>query len=1076
MKFRKIVSFWFSALVILSMSMTLVSSVSAAPPPNVKAQGGGVELNYDPDTGQLISVRAPSGGVSASAAGNLGALGFVNMYASAFGLSDPANELTEQSVKTYGNETVTRYQQVYQGVPVFGGALAVTTDANGALAAMAGKISKGLSVDVAPTVTPDQAISAAQAVTLKTYMETYKLKAENLSFSTPVLQVYDEKMFTDPTLGAQLVWKVDATATNGAPVHEVVLVNAQVGIVAAHYNKIDAQWNIPPATAVAKKQLPSSNVTAMVGGTPLWSIWSAGNVSLTDAQLTTLVAGAAGCADGIGALCTDWQASDAKTYALDVYNFYWIHHARDSIDGAGMRLKSVVSYCSVYACPYYNAFWDGAKMVYGDFMAVDDVAAHELTHGVTENTSGLIYMFQSGAINESLSDVWGELVDLSNLHDYYGNDTTLRWLVGEDIRGPAYAFRSMKNPPLKGDPDRMGSAYYYKGVLDNGGVHTNSGVNNKAAYLMTDGGTFNGRVITGLGINKVAAIYYRAQTVYLVPSSDYLSLYYALNGSCTDLIGGAEGITITDCAQVTKATQAVQMNIRPAAINGTVVTSCPAGYSYGTPLLTDNLEGGTGNWTFNAVDNFSSPIATSWQTTTSTTNSMNTTTALYAPGPSMIINGVFGDGAQESATLTTPVVLPAGQKIFLTFEHQYLLEPYNYDGAILEYSVNGGSTWVDARYLFNAGTNYNGVIRSYTGDTNPLRGRAAWVANSRNDSQGMRYNLTALAGQSVQLRWRIGYDWGSYWGYWLDNVDIHTCAPTPAIPLQVAPVNGALIPQLPTNYQPKLDWANVTTNMDHYAVQVSTDSAFTLPLLYDVNPVTPLSEYTIPVPLTENTKYYWRVSARNSFNGSRGWSPIHYFRTAMLPATLLAPADTITETTDRPLFDWGDVTGATSYIIQASRYSNFSILLVNNVVVPSQFTPVVDLPGATLLYWRVIARGANPSWSATFSFTTANPPTVPVLRLPANLATGISVTPTLNWYPSVAPVGSTLGNYAIQIDDTADFSSTVISDPAVITNSYIVSAITPLNPSTWYYWHVRSTNTLGDYSGWSIVRRFKTAP
>ncbi len=136
-------------------------------------------------------------------------------------------------------------------------------------------------------------------------------------------------------------------------------------------------------------------------------------------------------------------------------------------------------------------------MVYGDGYPVDDIVGHELTHGVTEFESGLFYYYQSGAINESFSDVWGEFIDLSNSS---GDDSaSARWLIGEDrpVRG---ASRDMANPPTHfpngfgDDPDRMQSDLYDADADedDNGGVHSNSGVNNKAAYLLTDGDTFNG--------------------------------------------------------------------------------------------------------------------------------------------------------------------------------------------------------------------------------------------------------------------------------------------------------------------------------------------------------------------------------------------------------------------------------------------------------------------------------------------------------------------------------------------------------------------------------------------------------
>ena len=182
-------------------------------------------------------------------------------------------------------------------------------------------------------------------------------------------------------------------------------------------------------------------------------------------------------------------------------------------------------------------FGQEAQMVYGDeygFPLADDVVAHELTHGVTQYESNLFYYYQSGAINESFSDLWGEYYDQTN---GLGTDTaTVKWQIGEDI-SVWVAIRNMSNPPDFGDPDKMSSPNYYEGDEDNGGVHHNSGINNKAVFLMVDGGSFNGKTVTALGWTKTAAIYYEVNTNLLFSGADYSDLYYALQQACTNLIG-----------------------------------------------------------------------------------------------------------------------------------------------------------------------------------------------------------------------------------------------------------------------------------------------------------------------------------------------------------------------------------------------------------------------------------------------------------------------------------------------------------------------------------------------------------
>ena len=175
---------------------------------------------------------------------------------------------------------------------------------------------------------------------------------------------------------------------------------------------------------------------------------------------------------------------------------------RNSLDGHGMRLNSYVH----YSAGYNNAFWDGSQMVFGDgdgvlftdFTRSLDVIAHELTHGVTEFTAGLEYHNQSGALNKSMSDVFGSLVK-----QWVGKETADQadWLIGAEVFTPdigADALRSLKapgkaynNPTLGHDPqpDHMSKYVMLPDTDDgdNGGVHINSGIPNKAFFLTAVG-------------------------------------------------------------------------------------------------------------------------------------------------------------------------------------------------------------------------------------------------------------------------------------------------------------------------------------------------------------------------------------------------------------------------------------------------------------------------------------------------------------------------------------------------------------------------------------------------------------
>jgi len=175
------------------------------------------------------------------------------------------------------------------------------------------------------------------------------------------------------------------------------------------------------------------------------------------------------------------------------YDLYFKVYGRNSIDERGMRLDSTVH----YGRNYDNAFWNGQQMVYGDgdgeifnrFTVAIDVIGHELTHGVTEYEAGLEYQDQSGALNESFSDVFGSLVK-----QYKRRQTAKEadWLIGKGLFAPGVrgkALRSMKEPGTAYDDDILGKdpqpghmTDYVRTREDNGGVHINSGIPNRAFY------------------------------------------------------------------------------------------------------------------------------------------------------------------------------------------------------------------------------------------------------------------------------------------------------------------------------------------------------------------------------------------------------------------------------------------------------------------------------------------------------------------------------------------------------------------------------------------------------------------
>jgi Zn-dependent metalloprotease len=199
------------------------------------------------------------------------------------------------------------------------------------------------------------------------------------------------------------------------------------------------------------------------------------------------------------AAVADGTVNRAYDYSGLTYDFFDEMYERRSIDGHGMRLDSTVH----YGVDYANAFWNGVQMVYGDgdgelfgdFTECLDIVAHEMAHGVTQHEANLDYQNQPGALNESFSDVFGVLVK-----QWQANTTAAKsnWLIGDDLflpppRGSKArrdAIRSMEEPgsayddPLIGrDPQPGHMSGYVRTTDDDGGVHINSGIPNRAFYL-----------------------------------------------------------------------------------------------------------------------------------------------------------------------------------------------------------------------------------------------------------------------------------------------------------------------------------------------------------------------------------------------------------------------------------------------------------------------------------------------------------------------------------------------------------------------------------------------------------------
>ena len=302
----------------------------------------------------------------------------------------------------------------------------------------------------------------------------------------------------------------------------------------------------------------------------------------------------------------DNAIDSAHNFAVGTYNYYFNNFGRDSLNDNGMTLFSNVHFDT----NYNNAFWFNGEMTYGDgdgttFVPLSqdaDVVAHELTHGVTEFTSNLIYNRESGALNESMSDIFGALVDRQE--GATGGDI---WKIGEDIYTPGTngdALRYMANPTQDGySPDHYATRLYPGNCNpsnnnDQCGVHGNSGISNLAFQLLVDGGTHPQGTTTNnvpsLGFTVAGKIFYEANTNCLTASSNFEAARNCTAAKALAFYGATEE------AAVHEAWDAVGVPGGPGGPGG---GNCPAGHTeYTGTISAGNSDQVTAN--FNASGSF----------------------------------------------------------------------------------------------------------------------------------------------------------------------------------------------------------------------------------------------------------------------------------------------------------------------------------------------------------------------------------------------------------------------------------------------------------------------------------------
>ena len=463
---------------------------------------------------------------------------YVNSHKSIFKLGNKKAEESFQileSTKEADGNTILRLQQEHNGVPVWGYTQVAHINKNGELTVISGEVAADL--DKQGNLKSKKQISGKKAVGIATTALGLTPQFEKTPKAEKVVFIKDGT--------AHNAYLVNLNFLTPEPGNWNYFIDAASGDILHRYNDMHEVTGTN-TSGTGKGVLGDSktlNLTLSSGkyymqdntrGNGIFTYDMKNSTFLPQFFLPgTLYSGT----DNIFDSTYDQAVVDAHYFAGLTYDYYKNTHGRNSYDNKGAQIKSSVHFDQ----KYNNAFWNGSQMVYGDgdgttFIPLSggiDVVAHELTHAVTDTSSDLVYQNESGALNEAMSDIFGTLVE-------YYNGKNPDFEIGEDIYTPGTAgdaLRSMSDPAKYQDPDHY--SVRYTGTGDNGGVHINSGIINKAAYLLSEGGSHYGVSVTGIGQAKLGAIFYRMNTVYLTSSSNFSQARAAAVRAATDLYGAS---------------------------------------------------------------------------------------------------------------------------------------------------------------------------------------------------------------------------------------------------------------------------------------------------------------------------------------------------------------------------------------------------------------------------------------------------------------------------------------------------------------------------------------------------------
>ncbi|MBQ7734724.1 MAG: M4 family metallopeptidase [Bacteroidales bacterium] len=528
-------------LFLLLLALLVVTGVFAQ-------QNGASEVNYPSDLQKIATIKSKGRILMIKPEYQIPAAQFFGSYAKELGLSSAEDMVLRDETASRGTNRIYRYGQTYHGVPIEGATM-ILHEKNGVVTHTSGVIIKNFYRPFTPVVQGEEAIATAIR---NTHATKYAWENESLEqdlkmvrndekatyYPTPRLIFFDPQFSTDAS-NYRLAYEVNVFAIEPLESHtyyidattgeilKSVKKNQNVNVEVQAKTRYNGIQTITVDSVAPTQFILRENSRGTGNGIYTRSLNNSGSMMDFNPNNATDVVEEDNFFD------TDSVANAAHFGAEKTYDFYYEKFGRNSIDNEGLQLLSYVH----LGQNVENAMWTNGAMYYGDGVGgyqftFLSVCGHEITHGLTEHTANLYYEYESGALNEAFSDMFGASIA------YYASDT-LKWTIGDELGTP---FRDMSNPKANQNPDTYRGQYWVSGNEDNGGVHSNSGPANYWFHLLCVGGEGTNDLgetyhVIPIGIDKADSVIFYTLTEELTETSDYQHTYESSLIVAADLFG-----------------------------------------------------------------------------------------------------------------------------------------------------------------------------------------------------------------------------------------------------------------------------------------------------------------------------------------------------------------------------------------------------------------------------------------------------------------------------------------------------------------------------------------------------------